>query len=57
MEEEKEMEREEQTAKNVDGFWGTDRVRRVLQKQTGIRIGVKISTAIWRQVYPAIQRE
>ena len=50
-------EREEQTARNVDGFWGTDRVRRVLQKQTGSRIGVKISTAIWRQVYPAIQRE
>ena len=49
--------REEQTAKNIDGFWGTDRVRRVLQKQTGSRIGVRISTAIWRQVYPAIQRE
>jgi hypothetical protein len=49
--------REEQTARNVDGFWGTDRVRRVLQKQTGSRIGVRISTAIWRQVYPAIQRE
>jgi len=49
--------REEQAARNVDGFWGTDRVRRVLQKQTGSRIGVRISTAIWRQVYPAIQRE
>ena len=54
IEEEEEMEGEEQTAKNVDGFWGTDRVRRVLQKQTGSRIGVKISIAIWRQVYPAI---
>lgn len=32
-------------------------MRRVLQKQTGSRIGVKISTAIWRQIYPAIQRE
>ena len=52
-----ETEREGETARNVDGFWGTDRVRRVLQKQTGSRIGVKISTAIWRQVYPAIQRE
>jgi hypothetical protein len=41
----------------VDGFWGTDRVRRVLQKQTGSRIRVKITTAIWRQVYLAIQRE
>jgi hypothetical protein len=38
--------REEQTARNIDGFWGTDRVRRVLQKQTGSRIRVKISTAI-----------
>jgi hypothetical protein len=38
----------------MDGFWGIDRVRRVLQKQTGSRIGVKITTAIWRQVYPAI---
>lgn len=56
-EQEAEIEGEEETAKNVDGFWGTDRVRRVLQKQTSMRIGVKISTAIWRQVYPAIQRE
>lgn len=47
----------EQTARNVDGFWGTDRVRRVLQKETCSRIGTKISTAIWRQAYPAIQRE
>lgn len=47
----------EQTARNVDGFWGTDRVRRVLQKETYSRIGTKISTAIWRQAYPAIQRE
>jgi hypothetical protein len=52
-----EEQQEEEVARNVDGFWGTDRVRRVLQKQTGSRIGVKITTAIWRQVYPAIQRE
>jgi len=42
---------------NIDGFWDTDRVRRVITKQTQSRIGVKITTAIWRQVYPAIQRE
>jgi hypothetical protein len=30
----------------VDGFWGTDRVRRVLQKQIGSRIRVKITTVI-----------
>ena len=42
---------------NIDGFWDTDRVRRVIIKQTQSRIGVKITTAIWRQVYPAIQRE
>jgi hypothetical protein len=53
----KEEQQEEERARNVDGFWGTDRVRRVLQKQTGSRIGVKITTAIWRQVYLAIQRE
>ena len=43
-------------AKNVDGFWNTDRVRRVMTHETTNRIGVKITTAIWRQVYPAIQR-
>lgn len=32
-------------------------MRRVITKQTESRISVKITTAIWRQVYPAIQRE
>ena len=44
-------------AKNVDGFWNTDRVRKVMSRETEDRIGVRITTAIWRQVYPAIQRE
>ena len=44
-------------AMNIDGFWGTDRVRRAITKETESRIGVEITTAIWRQVYPAIQRE
>lgn len=48
---------EERRAKNVEAFWGTDRVRRVLQRQTVDRVGVKISTAIWRHVYIAIQKE
>jgi len=43
-------------AMNIDGFWGTDRVRRAIVKETESRIGVKITTAVWRQVYPAIQR-
>lgn len=42
---------------NVDGYWSTDRVRRVLERVTMKGIGVKISTSTWRQVYPAIQRE
>jgi hypothetical protein len=41
-----EEQQEEEAVRNVDGFWGIDRVRRVLQKQTGSRIRVKISTAI-----------
>jgi hypothetical protein len=44
-------------ASNVDGFWHTDRVRRVMHRETQSRIGVKIGVALWRQAYPAIQRE
>ena len=39
-------EEEPLTARNVDGFWDTDRVRRVLSQETAKRIGVKITTAI-----------
>ncbi|KAK1046049.1 hypothetical protein LTR74_018029 [Friedmanniomyces endolithicus] len=42
---------------NPDGFWDTDRVRRVLYRETESRIGVKIGVGVWRQVYPAIHRE
>ncbi|KAI5235343.1 hypothetical protein E4T42_09726 [Aureobasidium subglaciale] len=45
------------TAKNVDGFWNADRVRHVIGRETSSRIGVRINTATWRQIYPAIQRE
>jgi len=46
--------RPQKQAKNIDGFWGIDRVRRAITRETYSRIGVKITTAIWRQVYPAI---
>ncbi len=44
-------------AKNVDGFWDTDRVRRVMQRETRKRVGVGIGVMDWRHAYPAIQRE
>jgi superfamily II DNA helicase RecQ len=44
-------------ARNVDGFWDTDRVRRVMQRETRKRIGVGIGVSDWRHAYPAIQRE
>ena len=47
----------EEQPKNVDGFWDTDRVRRVLRRETRKRIGVGIGVSDWRHAYPAIQRE
>lgn len=44
-------------AKNVEGFWDTDRLRRVMQRETRKRIGVGIGVMDWRHAYPAIQRE
>ncbi|KAK4893306.1 hypothetical protein LTR49_028507, partial [Elasticomyces elasticus] len=41
----------------MDAFWDTDRVRRVMYRETEARIGVKIGVAVWRNAYPAIQRE
>lgn len=43
--------------RNIDGFWDTDRVRRVMQRETRKRIGVGIGVSDWRHAYPAIQRE
>lgn len=43
--------------KSVDGYYDTDRVRRVMYRETESRIGVPIGVALWRQAYPAIQRE
>ncbi|KAK4616724.1 hypothetical protein CLAFUW4_09815 [Fulvia fulva] len=39
---------------NVDGFWDTNRVRKVMQRETEKRIAVRIGVALWRQAYPAI---
>ena len=44
-------------ARNCDGFWNTDRVRRVMKRETADLIGVPIGISDWRQVYPAIHRE
>ncbi|KAK0335650.1 hypothetical protein LTR94_011905 [Friedmanniomyces endolithicus] len=42
---------------NVDGLWDTDRVRRVMYRETESRIGVRIGVATRRHAYPAIQSE
>ncbi len=42
---------------NPDGFWDTDKVRRILYRETESRIGMKIGVGVWRQVYPATHRE
>ena len=42
---------------NCDGFWNTDRVRRVMRRETDRFIGVPIGISDWRQVYPAIHRQ
>jgi len=51
------QQREAQTPSNPDGFWGTDRVRAVMQKETSTRMGARMSTSIYRHAYPAIHRE
>ncbi|KAK5685703.1 hypothetical protein LTR17_027000, partial [Elasticomyces elasticus] len=51
------QQRTETQPLNPDGFWDTDKVRRVLYRETESRIGVKIGVSVWRQVYPAIHRE
>lgn len=47
----------EREPRNCDGFWTTDRVRRVMRRETQKRIRVAIGISDWRQVYPAIHRE
>jgi superfamily II DNA helicase RecQ len=43
--------------RNCDGFWETNRIRRVMRRESEKRIGVPIGTSDWRQAYPAIHRE
>jgi superfamily II DNA helicase RecQ len=42
---------------NVDGFWDSGRLRRVLQRETLGRMGVRISISRWRHINKAIIRE
>jgi superfamily II DNA helicase RecQ len=42
---------------NPDGYWGTDRVRRVLREQTFQYMSAALGTRAWRHAYPAIHRE
>ncbi|KAI7550457.1 hypothetical protein KC331_g3162 [Hortaea werneckii] len=48
--------KEKAQASNVDGFWGTDRVRNTLKRESGKRIDASIGTSTWRQAYAALQR-
>ncbi|EFQ92823.1 hypothetical protein PTT_10012, partial [Pyrenophora teres f. teres 0-1] len=42
---------------NPDGYWGTDRIRRVLREQTFQYMSAALGTRAWRHAYPAIHRE
>lgn len=42
---------------NPDGYWNTDRIRRVLREQTFKYMNAAIGTRAWRHAYPAIHRE
>lgn len=42
---------------NPDGYWGTDRVRRVLREYTLEFLGAALGTRLWRHSYPAIHRK
>ena len=44
-------------ARNCDGYWETNRIRRVMRRESEKRIGVPIGTSDWRQAYPEIHRE
>lgn len=44
-------------AANPDGFWGTDRTRRVMREQTSRYLNATLSISAWRHAYPAIHRE
>jgi superfamily II DNA or RNA helicase len=41
------MQEKQQEAENIDGFWDTNRVRRVIGRKTERRIGMKIGVVLW----------
>ena len=45
-----------QTPANPDGYWSTDRIRRVLREQTSRYMAAGLTTKSWRHAYPAIHR-
>jgi hypothetical protein len=42
---------------NLDGYWGIDRIRRVLKEQTSRYMAAALGTKAWRHAYPAIHRK
>jgi superfamily II DNA/RNA helicase len=48
---------EEQMPANPDGYWGTDRIRRVLKEQTSRYMAAALGTKAWRHAYPALHRK
>ncbi|UPX14717.1 uncharacterized protein EKO05_0005192 [Ascochyta rabiei] len=52
-----EADREKARSANPDGYWGTDRIRRVLREQTFQYMNTALGTRAWRHAYPAIHRE
>ncbi|UPX20280.1 uncharacterized protein EKO05_0010517 [Ascochyta rabiei] len=52
-----EADREKARSANLDGYWGTDRIRRVLREQTFQYMNTALGTRAWRHAYPAIHRE
>jgi hypothetical protein len=51
------VDRPRKTAKNCDGWWDTDRVRRNMQRETKARTGVPIGISELRQANPVIHSE
>lgn len=48
--------KEKGQASNIEGFWGTNRVRNTLKRETDKRIDASIGISTWRQAYIVLQR-
>ena len=46
----------EEECPNVDGWWDTDRLGRIMKREWRSRGGIGFSTSQWRQLFPAILR-